>query len=339
MGTENVFFKLFACCIPVKGIKRSIICDIQRGNFEYIPMGLYEILSNCEKYSIKDIYLKYTKIEKGIIDEYFEWLEEKEFGFITTDPKRFPKIDLKFKTPEVINNAIIDIDENSNHPYENIFKQLDELGCKFIELRSFIALSHLTICNILKHTQKLRFRNIDFITKYNNTEEIPNDLLTNIFMEFPNLKRIIFHTCENDVETELMQGRLLVHIKQKIISENCCGNISINNFSVNIQSFTESQSANTCLNKKVSIDKMGNLKNCPSMIESYGNISDTSVAKILETTNFKQIWSLSKNKISICKVCEFRHICTDCRAFLPKEEMYNKPFKCNYNPYNATWEN
>jgi SPASM domain peptide maturase of grasp-with-spasm system len=339
MEIKDTYFKLFACCIPVKGIKRSIICDVQRGNFEYIPMGLYEILANCEKYSIKNIYLRYSNIDKVIIEEYFEWLEEKEFGFITTEPKNFPKMNLDFKTPEVINNAIIDIDESSKHPYQEIFNQLDKLGCKFIELRSFVALSHEGIYNILKYTQKLRFRNIDFVTKYNKTEEISDDLLTNLIIEFPNLKRIIFHTCENDILRELKYGRLLIHTKQQIISENCCGNILNNNFTINIQTFSESQGANTCLNKKVSIDKIGNIKNCPSMIESFGNIANTNISKILETTNFKEIWSISKSKINICKVCEFRHICTDCRAFLPMDKIYAKPFKCNYNPYTATWEN
>ena len=47
-------FKLFANCIPVKGINRSTICDLQRGNYDFIPNDLYEILKFQEGKTIID---------------------------------------------------------------------------------------------------------------------------------------------------------------------------------------------------------------------------------------------------------------------------------------------
>ncbi|HEY4572343.1 MAG TPA: hypothetical protein VIJ26_00200 [Thermoanaerobaculia bacterium] len=38
-------FQLFACCLPVKGARRSLLCDVQRQAFQFIPNGLYEILT------------------------------------------------------------------------------------------------------------------------------------------------------------------------------------------------------------------------------------------------------------------------------------------------------
>jgi hypothetical protein len=40
----------------------------------------------------------------------------------------------------------------------------------------------------------------------------------------------------------------------------------------------------------------------------------------------------------VCKDCEFRYICTDCRAYLedPYNE-YSKPLKCGYDPYTGEW--
>ncbi|MDR2057516.1 MAG: hypothetical protein LBP83_04405, partial [Dysgonamonadaceae bacterium] len=39
-----------------------------------------------------------------------------------------------------------------------------------------------------------------------------------------------------------------------------------------------------------------------------------------------------------CKDCEFRYICTDCRAYLQdSNDIYSQPAKCNYNPYIAKW--
>jgi len=42
----------------------------------------------------------------------------------------------------------------------------------------------------------------------------------------------------------------------------------------------------------------------------------------------------------VCQDCEFRHICTDCRAFIKdSNNIYSQPAKCGYNPYIAKWQN
>ena len=45
------------------------------------------------------------------------------------------------------------------------------------------------------------------------------------------------------------------------------------------------------------------------------------------------------DKIIVCKDCEFRYICTDCRIFIKdNNNIYSQPLHCNYNPYIAKWE-
>jgi SPASM domain peptide maturase of grasp-with-spasm system len=92
------------------------------------------------------------------------------------------------------------------------------------------------------------------------------------------------------------------------------------------------------------IDINGNIKNCPLMPEKFGNIHQSSLEEILIKSDFKKYWNLTKDKIEICKDCEFRYICTDCRAFTQrthknKENLdISKPLKCGYDPYTCTWE-
>ncbi|MCR9102370.1 MAG: grasp-with-spasm system SPASM domain peptide maturase, partial [bacterium] len=106
-----------------------------------------------------------------------------------------------------------------------------------------------------------------------------------------------------------------------------------------LNTFTESINHNSCLNRKISIDTEGNIKNCPSMKESYGNIKDTTLLEALEKPGFKKYWNITKDQISVCKDCEFRYICTDCRAYLEDpDDIYSKPLKCGYNPYTCEWE-
>ena len=74
------------------------------------------------------------------------------------------------------------------------------------------------------------------------------------------------------------------------------------------------------------------------MPESFGNIKDTTLEQALNHPNFKKYWNITKDQTEVCKDCEFRHICTDCRAYIEKpEDQYSKPLKCGYNPYTNEW--
>jgi radical SAM protein with 4Fe4S-binding SPASM domain len=64
----------------------------------------------------------------------------------------------------------------------------------------------------------------------------------------------------------------------------------------------------------------------------------TTLRKALNLTDFKKTWGINKDQISICKDCEFRYICTDCRVFIEnKDDIYSKPAKCGYDPYTTKW--
>ena len=54
----------------------------------------------------------------------------------------------------------------------------------------------------------------------------------------------------------------------------------------------------------------------------------------MRTPEFKKVWSVNKDQIKICRDCEFRYMCSDCRAYTedPKD-IYSKPLKCGYDPY------
>jgi SPASM domain peptide maturase of grasp-with-spasm system len=88
------------------------------------------------------------------------------------------------------------------------------------------------------------------------------------------------------------------------------------------------------------VDINGEIKNCPSSAISYGNIANTSLIKAIKNNNFQKNWFISKDEIEVCKDCEFRYICIDCRVFVQdSKNQYSKPSKCNYDPYTATFKN
>jgi SPASM domain peptide maturase of grasp-with-spasm system len=117
-------------------------------------------------------------------------------------------------------------------------------------------------------------------------------------------------------------------------SEKYCGVVSPWYFVSKTETFCESLNFNSCLNRKISVDKNGEIKNCPSMLKSYGNITETNLIDVIENTDFKIIWEIKKDEIEVCRDCEFRYLCGDCRAYLTdSNNVYSKPLKCNYNPY------
>ena len=328
-------FKLFACCIPVKGISRSILYDLQRFSFHFIPLGLYEILSECKDMNTDDIKVKYNNCFDGVIDEYFEYLIEKEYGFYCDNPENFPNLSLEFETPEIINNVVIDVSNQSMHDFEKIFLQFDYLGCKYLELRFFDETELSQIVEILKLTKYTRLKNVDILVKHIAlvTEDVLYDTLISAN---PIIGNIIIHSSPIDKYFDGESKYFNIKFSnKKLLSSDCCGNISACDFNINLKMFTESLKYNTCLNKKLSIDVYGNIKNCPSLKESFGNHKNIDFKNVVFKEEYQKFWLINKDQIKICKDCEFRYMCTDCRAFLTNE--YDKPLKCSYDPFTMQW--
>ena len=127
---------LYANCIPVKGAKSSIICDLQRNNYVQIPIDLYNILKNHKGLSITEIKKHYDNKYDDTIDEYFNILIDNEFAFLTDTPDLFPELSKEWHEPFKITNAIIDVGD-IQYGVESVLKQLSDLNCKFIQFRYF----------------------------------------------------------------------------------------------------------------------------------------------------------------------------------------------------------
>lgn len=337
---DNSYFRLYACCLPVRGAKRSMVCDVQRNDFYLIPNGLYDILTTHRAQPIGEIKAAYQNQYDETIEEYYDFLIANEFGFYCNkeDLELFPDIDLYWDQPAHITNAIIDINQESEHDFSTILDEFEQLGCKHFQLRSYIEKPLGYFNEVLQNLENSRIISVEFLLKA--TAETTLENLKQLTDTYPRIHTIMVHSAhENSIAYRDPSGMgNVVFIKQGINDSSHCGAISIDYFSINIQTFTESQKHNTCLNRKISIDAEGNIKNCPSMSKSYGNIRDTTLREAIEKQGFKDLWYIHKDQIEVCKDCEFRHICTDCRAYIQDpNNIYSKPAKCSYDPYTATW--
>ncbi len=80
------------------------------------------------------------------------------------------------------------------------------------------------------------------------------------------------------------------------------------------------------------------------MKENFGNIDKNRLDEAISQPGFKKYWNLTKDNIESCKDCEFRYVCTDCRAYTEGSAQnkagldISKPLKCGYNPYTGEWK-
>lgn len=329
---------LHSNCILVNGANRSVICDLQLQQLHFIPNSLHDLLDEHLGKTIEEIKKYYDNKYDDIIDDYFKYLEEKECVFFTNTPERFPPMNLEWDYPHQLSNAIIDVDSDSDFNISNVLGQLDDLKCKNVQFRFFSQVKKKQIISILSYLKKNKsiIVSVELYLKSNDWTDKNN--LFKIYSQYPRLSQFIVYKANfNDIIS--IGDKNLIYTKQNVDSELHCGKISMQYFSINLKTFTESKNFNSCLNRKIGIDKKGNIKNCPSMQKSYGNVKDTSLKEVVKLEDFTNIWDIKKDQIEICKDCEYRYICTDCRAYRDNpEDVKSKPLKCGYDPYNNQWE-
>lgn len=336
MSSRDVFL-LFACCVPVRGARRSVICDLQRGRYRFIPNGLYEILTTKRAWSLERIKAAYGGKHDDVLAEYFEVLEREGLGFWCDDPERFPTLSPEWRSPQKITNAIVDADADSRHDYDRILSELDDLGCTAVELRIFFPCGLGYLRNLVALTNGRRLRAVNLLVGY--SADLAESTLAELCRENPRISRLTVHSAPEGLIVRIGDtAQSLVFVSEKVDSPTCCGEIHRGYFSVNTATWSEAQQWNTCLNRKIAVDAKGEIKNCPSLQRSFGNIAVSSLHSALAHHEFPELWAINKDQIEICRDCEFRYICTDCRAYLSdRENLYSKPSKCSYDPYLAEW--
>lgn len=335
----NTHFILFSNCLLVKGNQRSTICDLQRNDFVLIPNTMYEVLTFLENHSIDDSINHFGAENKETIEEYLTYIQENEYGFYCSELEKnnFPKIDTTYKSYHKVSNFILEIKEVDNNYLRPIFSQLNELECHSLHilLHSDIKLEDIESINKLSRNSSLR--SIEITAKYSKNI----DKLLPVIDKMPNkIVQLILFASQEDSITEYGEPFLFKVIKTQkpIIDCKSCGVVSFDYMSVNKEKVLESLTYNSCLNKKMGIDFDGNIKNCTSMKKNYGNIQNISLSEVLKNDDFTKLWNIKKDTIKVCQDCEFRHVCTDCRAYVEdSNDVHSKPLKCGYNPYTTEW--
>ncbi len=337
-----MYFNLFPTTIITKGQQNGLIFNLKISNYFKIPLALCDFINDLEKKSIEK---NMQDIEnEDVIDKlsgFINWLIENKFGIRSEFKIPFTKINPQYYSNRTISNSILEVDfalDSYRNNIDSILTQLNNLGCEALEVRVINKSSKKEIQELLEKIEQFDFTSIDIMIEgFLPLDEIEIKELCGAYLS---VKRLIIFNSSKTQQIDLGKLQCVAFFSDKsILLSKSCGTISNDFFYTNQRQYVESIHHNTCLNGKISIGVNGEIMNCPSMKANFGNIGAIKLEDVINTQGFRKYWNVTKEQISVCKDCEFRHVCTDCRAFTENpKEMYSKPLKCGYNPYTSLWE-
>ncbi|MCP4213070.1 MAG: hypothetical protein GY765_00370 [bacterium] len=100
--------------------------------------------------------------------------------------------------------------------------------------------------------------------------------------------------------------------------------------------YFKNKTFNACLGKKAAVDQKGNIKHCLWSDRSLGNVAMDNIKDMIFDGAFDDVWFLVKDKLKVCRDCEYRYVCKDCRIVDGKLDIIEKPVYCAYDPYSGT---
>ena len=316
---KNSYLQIFSTVKPIKGFVRSIIYDLVKEKYTFISNPLFEFIISYDGRQIEILGDLEREMLSTIIENKWGFLcEEYELAF-------FPTLNLEWKRPYKINNAIILFDGNNVNNLKHVITGLsnDTILCKFITIISFRQLPnwiHNAIMDVVDFYQHVTF---DFYLHFYDS------YIDSIFSKCRNIKNILFFNSFKNEQTESV-----IHTT-KPLEYNF---ISPSYFNCNIKIYTESNFHNLYYNDKIIIDENNFVINSLYSKKEVAIYDIDNIYNIIEILREVNLWDISKDKVDVCMHCEFRYMCSDmCEIIKRDDNTYFRSKECEYNPYIAKW--
>jgi radical SAM protein with 4Fe4S-binding SPASM domain len=113
--------------------------------------------------------------------------------------------------------------------------------------------------------------------------------------------------------------------------------------------FGKALGGNCCLDGEICVSAHGDVYPCiMERTRILGNTLSQSLEEIIEGYSAQSAWGLSKDRVPVCRDCEYRYACYDCPplskalAEMLEQRRIDGPVKdplCTYDPYTGTWGN
>ena len=116
------------------------------------------------------------------------------------------------------------------------------------------------------------------------------------------------------------------------------------NFSANPDFIKKNIDMHSCLAGKITITDTGDVLPCIfSRGQTTGNVREAGSIENILRSDLQNIWRITKDDVLVCKDCEYRYVCFDCRPISEganegRGDYRTSPYpRCTYNPYEGAW--
>jgi len=338
---------VFTDCVPVKGSAASAIYDLTRGSISTFPSEYYPLFELFRTRRLGQILGDFSEEDRANLRDFLDFLSSNEYMALVDDLGPFPEIPSSFNEPGLIDNAIIDV-RSQHHDYRKIVEALDSLGCQHVQVRSYSTLFGLRhLGELAELCRGTSIQTVEGVLPHEPSLSDDDYLRTMSANRL--LAGLTVHSADQDRTIRVEYGASgtsgpLVTIevrmtRRKMASRLDCGAISRSELlAPSTRAVNELRLFNGCLNRKISIDEDGHVRNCPAMARSFGHHQAVALTEVASSSAFQSAWRIRKDDIQVCRDCQYRYACTDCRAFLEDPDAENsKPLKCGYDPYTDQW--
>lgn len=252
----DIPFHLFSSCIPVKGGVRSVIYDLQREEFDYIPNSLYDILFEYKNISFSNLLEKFkTAEDKKNLEDYFNFLFEKEFIFFSKlDSEFFPEYNIEYFKPYNFSCLIIDVKEINLKYLKHLKIEIINSKIECIVFR-FINQSEKIIETIVELFNDIPVRTIQLFV--DDKKEINNAFFEKMILLNKRVSTILKYNSKKETVKKIKNGIVISTIRNVIDTKMTINSIA--DFDVNMDLFMESNLYNNFFNKRAYINLDGDI--------------------------------------------------------------------------------
>jgi SPASM domain peptide maturase of grasp-with-spasm system len=339
----DIHFTLFACCIPVKGVRRAVIYDLQRGKFKYIPLEFYDLLQLTPVKTVAAVKAVYGEGSERVVDDFFNVLATEQWGFYTREPGLYPPLNMNWDFPSVITNCVAEYSQTiSQWSLPALLAQLEQLQTWVLHLRLFDVSSMETITGLLPYWKHSALSSVELMVNW--FPEADTGALLEMLMSEHRITKLIMHGIPGGTKIET-SGRYAqfyssrtLFTSQRFNPGDVAEKVKFESFVVNTEFFTEARNFNTGLNRKMAVDVNGNIKNHISHNRVLGNMQTGSLLQAVEQHHLNNTWSVNNDHIVKCRGCEYRYMCMDNSEVVMRDGEWYKTADCGYNPETTAWQ-
>lgn len=288
---ESDFYVLYSHNVAVKGKDKSAIYNLHKGKLTFVPNTLVDVIDALRTTCIAELRSAIaTDDDRKIFDDYLFFLEKHRLGMFIENPEQFPPMEKIWKNPYEIISAITEFDcFHQHYDLTEVLMQLDRLTCNFLEIRLYNTdLDYMR--KILKAIYYSGIRSINLVLEYMDGLERE---IAEIYTRNPKLECILVFKSQREIDFSEIDSIKFT----SLTLEDEVLHIDGDEYIINTKYFMEAQHHHPYFNRKVVIDRFGNLKNDLSFRKIFGNVNGSEIAKLLAETDYKDLWTAHPDNV------------------------------------------